>query len=157
MDKVKRVLGLDYGDRTIGVAVSDPFGWTAQGVCVLRRKNETDVKANLEELAGLVLQYEIEGFVLGYPKNMNNTEGPRCGKTRVFQKRLSKRFPHIPIVLQDERMSSMAAERTLLEANLSRQKRGQVIDQAAAVFILQGYLDGEAVKKRAAQTENEER
>ena len=157
MDKVRRVLGLDYGDRTIGVAVSDPFGWTAQGVSVLRRKSETDLKANLEELAGLVERYGIESFVLGYPKNMNNTEGPRCEKTRVFQKRLAKRFPQIPIVLQDERMSSMAAERTLLEANLSRQKRGQVIDQAAAVFILQGYLDGEAKKRLAVQTENEER
>ena len=149
-----RILGLDYGDKTIGVAVSDPFGWTAQGVCVLRRRNEAGLKANLSELAEIIEQYEVERIVLGYPKNMNNTEGPRCEKTRDFQKRLLKRFPKLPVTLWDERMSTMAAERTLLEANLSRQKRGQVIDKAAAVFILQGYLDGEAARNRAAQAEN---
>ena len=149
-----RILGLDFGDRTIGVAVSDPFGWTAQGVCVLRRKDENNLKESIEQLAEIIAQYGIERIVLGYPKNMNNTEGPRCEKTRAFQKRITKRF-HIPIVLFDERMSTMAAERTLLEANMSRQKRGQVIDKTAAVFILQGYLDGEAARNRAAQAENE--
>jgi len=151
-----RVIGLDYGDKTIGVAVSDSFGWTAQGVCVLRRRNEAGLKDNLAELAEIIAQYNVESIVLGYPKNMNNTEGPRCEKTRGFQKRLSKRFPNLPITLYDERMSTMAAERTLLEANLSRQKRGQVIDKMAAVFILQGYLDGEAVRSRSAQAANME-
>jgi len=150
-----RVMGLDYGDKTIGVAVSDPFGWTAQGVCVIRRKNEVDLKESFAQLADIIAQYSVTHIVLGYPKNMNNTEGPRCEKTRAFQKKLTKQFPNLPVVLFDERMSTMAAERTLLEANLSRKARGQVIDKTAAVFILQGYLDGEATRKRAMQKEME--
>jgi len=150
-----RVMGLDYGDRTIGVAVSDPFGWTAQGVSVIRRQNEVDLKESFAKLAEIIAQYGVERIVLGYPKNMNNTEGPRCEKTRAFQKRFSKQFPSLPVVLFDERMSTMAAERTLLEANLSRKQRGQVIDKTAAVFILQGYLDGEAARLRTAKSENE--
>ena len=156
MNKPVRVMGLDYGDRTIGVAVSDPFGWTAQGVCVIRRLNEIDLRESLVRLAEIIAQCGVERIVLGFPKNMNNTEGPRCEKTRAFQTKLSKQFPSLPVVLFDERMSTMAAERTLLEANLSRKKRGQVIDKTAAVFILQGYLDGEAARARAAQNENAE-
>jgi len=146
-----RILGLDYGDRTIGVAVSDPFGWTAQGLQVLRRKQDTDLKESMAQLAAIIAQYGVTCIVLGFPKNMNNTEGPRCEKTRAFLKKLEGLFPCIPIVLQDERMSTMAAERVLLEADMSRGKRKQTIDKTAAVFILQGYLDGEARKKREAE------
>ena len=152
-----RILGLDFGSRTIGVAVSDPFGWTAQGVCVLRRTHEDDLRENFDALETYISQYGIGLFVLGYPKNMNNTEGPRCEKTRAFQKRLGKRFPNIPVVLQDERMSTISAERSLLEANLSRKKRGQVIDMTAAIFILQHYLDAQAVRARAIAKETAQR
>ncbi|HIT72074.1 Holliday junction resolvase RuvX [Tyzzerella sp. An114] len=137
-----RILGLDYGDKTIGVAISDPFGWTAQGVEIIRRTNENEYKKSLARLAEIISQYEVEKIVLGFPKNMDNTEGPRCEKTRAFKERLEKRFQNIPVILWDERMSTIAAERSLLEADLSRAKRKNVIDKMAAVHILQGFLDG---------------
>lgn len=137
-----RILGLDYGDKTIGVAVSDPFGWTAQGVEIIRRINENEYKKSLSRIAELIAQYEVEKIVLGFPKNMDNTEGPRCEKTRAFKERLEKRFQNIPVILWDERMSTIAAERSLLEADMSRAKRKNVIDKMAAVHILQGFLDG---------------
>ncbi len=137
-----RILGLDYGDKTIGVAISDPFGWTAQGVEIIRKKNESEYKKSMERLAELAAQYEVDTIILGYPKNMDNSEGSRCEKTKVFQERLEQRFPDIPVILWDERMSTVAAERSLLEADLSRKKRKSVIDKMAAVYILQGYLDG---------------
>ena len=136
-----RILGLDYGDKTIGVAVSDPFGWTAQGVEIIRRSGETEYKKSMARLAELMETYEAETIVLGYPKNMNNTEGPRCEKTKAFQERLLRRFPKVPVILWDERMSTIAAERSLIAADLSREKRKSVIDKMAAVHILQGYLD----------------
>lgn len=136
-----RILGLDYGDKTVGVAVSDPFGWTAQGLEIIRRTNENEYKKNLARIGELIEQYSIDTIVLGYPKNMNNTEGNRCEKTKVFKERLEKRFPQTPIILWDERMSTIAANRTLIEANLGREKRKSVIDKMAAVHILQGYLD----------------
>ena len=135
-----RILGLDYGEKTIGVAVSDPFGWTAQGVEIIRRKEETNLKQSMERLAEIVKEYEVKLIVLGYPKNMNNTEGPRCEKTNEFKAKLEKKL-ELEVILQDERLSTMGAERTLLEADLSRKKRGMLIDKMAAVFILQGYLD----------------
>ena len=137
-----RILGLDYGDKTIGVAISDPFGWTAQGVEIIRRTNENEYKKSLARLAEIISQYEVEKIVLGFPKNMDNTEGPRCEKTRAFKERLEKRFQNIPVILWDERMSTIAAERSLLEADLSRAKRKNVIDKMAAVHILQSFLDG---------------
>ena len=137
-----RILGLDYGDKTIGVAVSDTFGWTAQCVEIIRRTNENEYKKSLSRIAELIAQYEVEKIVLGFPKNMDNTEGPRCEKTRAFKERLEKRFQNIPVILWDERMSTIAAERSLLEADMSRAKRKNVIDKMAAVHILQGFLDG---------------
>lgn len=136
-----RILGLDYGDKTIGVSVSDPFGWTAQGVEIIRRNNPTDIKQSLERLSELISEYEVEKIVLGFPKNMDNTEGPRCEKTRQFQEKLEKKFKDIPIVLWDERMSTVAAQRSLMEADMNRIDRKKVIDKMAAVFILQGFLD----------------
>ena len=136
-----RVLGLDYGDKTIGVAISDPFGWTAQGLEIIHRENENAYKKSLARLAQLIEEYQVDTIVLGYPKNMDNTEGIRCEKTRAFQERLQKRFPKIPVVLQDERMSTVAAARSLREGNVRGKKQKQVIDKMAAVHILQGYLD----------------
>ena len=136
-----RTLGLDYGDKTIGVAVSDGFGWTAQGVEVIKRTTDTEYKKSILKIAEWIKEYEVDTIVLGYPKNMNNTEGKRCEKTKIFQKHLERAFPNITVILWDERMSTMAAERSLLEADMSRKKRKNIIDKMAAVHILQGYLD----------------
>lgn len=136
-----RTLGLDFGQKTIGVAVSDPFGWTAQGVEIIRRDKEESVNKSILRIGEIIKQYDVLKIVLGYPKNMNNTVGERGQKTEDFKKKLEKSFPNIEIVLWDERLSTVGAERSLLEADLSRKKRKDVIDKMAAVFILQGYLD----------------
>jgi len=136
-----RIMGLDYGERTIGVAVSDELLWTAQGLKTIRRsKNE------FKELAEIIQEYAISEIVLGYPKNMNGTSGPRVELTEVFAASLKLEFS-LPVVFWDERLSTVAAQRSLLEADLSRSKRKQVIDKMAAVFILQGYLDRLQAKK----------
>ena len=136
-----RILGLDYGDKTVGVAISDPFGWTAQGVEIIRRNSENEYKQSLGRLSQIIDEYGVEKIVLGYPKNMDNTEGPRCEKTRAYKERIEKRFPNIPVILWDERLSTVAADRSLMEASVSAAKRKQVIDKMAAVHILQGYLN----------------
>jgi RNAse H-fold protein YqgF len=128
-------MGLDFGSKTIGVAVSDALLWTAQGVKTIRRS-----KKEIEELRELIQEYEISEIVIGYPRNMNGTLGPRCEMTDEFATLLRQEFG-LPVVLWDERLSTVAAQRTLLEADVSRSKRKQVIDKMAAVFILQGYLD----------------
>lgn len=135
-----RILGLDYGSRTVGVAVSDPFGWTAQGIETIRRKDENNLVATVLRLKEIIEQYKVEKIVLGLPKNMNNTEGERVELTKQFEKRLLKEFG-IEIILWDERLSTIGANRVLQEANVSRKKQKTVIDKMAAVFILQGYLD----------------
>jgi putative Holliday junction resolvase len=140
-----RILGLDFGMKTIGVAVSDPLGWTAQGLEIIRREEENNLKKSIVRLKEICSQYEVESIVLGYPKNMNNTEGERVEKTKQFKKRLEKELK-LPVELWDERLSTVGAERILLEADLSRAKRKSVIDKMAAVFILQGYLDSKPKK-----------
>ena len=135
---MKRALGLDIGDRTIGVAVSDLLGMTAQGVETIRR---TTLEADLARLQELMVQYETNLLVSGYPRNMNGTEGPRCEFVREFCEEIRKAVPEAEIVFQDERLSTVAATRSLLEADVSRKKRKKVVDKMAAVFILQGWLD----------------
>ena len=139
-----RVLGLDYGDKTVGVAISDPFGWTAQGLEIIKRNNPNEHKQSLGRLAELIEEYNVETIILGFPKNMDNSEGPRCEKTKQYKERLERRFPKIPVILWDERMSTMAAERSLLEADFDRKKLKTVIDKMAAVHILQGYLNSKS-------------
>ncbi len=136
-----RILGLDFGQKTIGVAISDPFGWTAQGVEIIRRDKEESINKSVERIGQIIKDYGVEKIVLGYPKNMNNTVGERGEKTEAFKKKLEKTFNNIEVILWDERLSTVGAERSLLEADLSRKKRKDVIDKMAAVFILQGYLD----------------
>lgn len=137
-----RLMGLDLGDKTIGVAVSDELLWTAQGVEVIRRTVwEQDVE-RLRQLAG---QYEVSEIVVGLPKNMNGTIGPRGEICMEFARSLEQ-ILKIPVHLWDERLTTVSAERTLLEADVSRKKRKQVIDKLAAVFILQGYLDNKSDK-----------
>lgn len=135
-----RILALDFGQKNIGVAISDPFGWSAQGLETIRRKQETDIKESIQKIANLVEQYQVQKIVIGFPKNMNNTCGERAEKTLLFKSKLEKSFS-IPIILWDERLSSAGAERILLEADVNRKKRKTLIDKMAAVFILQGYLD----------------
>ena len=132
-----RTLGLDYGTKTIGVAASDGLGLTAQTVTTIRR---TNLKADLAALKELVREYEADRFVVGLPLNMDGTEGPRAEATRRFVDALTQVLG-LPVELWDERLSTVAAQRTLLEADLSRAKRREVIDQMAAQFILQGWLD----------------
>lgn len=130
-----RIMGLDLGEKTIGVAVSDPLLMTAQGLLVIRRS-----KNDLNELQRLIKDYEVCEIVLGYPKNMNGTLGPRAHVTAEYAEMLKDTFK-LPVKLWDERLSTVGAERVLLEADVSRAKRKKVIDKMAAVFILQGYLD----------------
>ncbi|MCG7410310.1 Holliday junction resolvase RuvX [Paenibacillus sp. ACRRX] len=132
-----RILGLDYGDRKIGVAVSDAFGWTAQGLEVIVRRNDED---DMRRLETLVKEHEVEEIVLGLPKNMNGSIGPRGEISMSFAETLKQSFG-LPVHLWDERLSTVSAERTLIEADVSRKKRRQVVDKMAATIILQTYLD----------------
>ena len=133
-----RALALDIGDKTIGVAASDLLGLTAQGVETIRR---TSTKDDLKRLSELVTQYEATAFVIGLPKNMDGTEGTRCEVVRKFADRLNAAFPDVKQIFWDERLSTVAASRSLIEADVSRKKRKKVIDKMAAVYILQGWLD----------------
>lgn len=130
-------MGLDVGTKTVGVAVSDALGLTAQGVTTVRR---TNMKEDLAALAEIIRDKEVTRIVIGLPLNMDASEGPRAEFSRAFGQSLSK-ATGLPIEYQDERLTTVAAERVLLEADLSRQKRRQVIDQVAAQLILQGWLD----------------
>jgi putative Holliday junction resolvase len=132
-----RIGGLDVGDRRIGVAISDEYGWTAQGVDVVRR---THLDKDLEALRAALAPFAPTTIVIGLPKNMNGSLGPQAEKVLAFARQVEEALA-VPIVMWDERLSTVGAERVLLEADLSRAKRRKVIDKAAAVFILQGYLD----------------
>src|SRR5690606_40247334 len=125
-----RILGLDYGDKTIGVAVSDEFGWTAQGLETIRRRKPED---DLNRLEQIIQQYSVTEIVLGLPKNMNGTIGPRGEICKDFAVTLQQRF-ELAVHLWDERLTTVSAGRTLIEADVSRKKRKQVIDKMAAVL-----------------------
>lgn len=135
-----RILGLDYGSKTVGVAVSDPLGLTAQGVETIWRKQENKQRRTLARIEELISEYQVDRIVLGYPKNMNNTIGERAEKVQEFRETLIKRTG-LPVLLWDERLTTVEAERTLMESGVRRENRKQVLDKLAAVFILQGYLD----------------
>jgi len=137
-----RIGGLDVGDRTIGVALSDELGLTAQGLEVIRRRSLEQDLARLDEIAR---QYGVVRWVVGMPRNMNGTYGPRAELTRAFMERLAQ-HSGLPVEPWDERLSTMAAERVLLEADVSRARRRKVIDKMAAAVILQGYLDARAAR-----------
>lgn len=134
-----RIMGLDVGSKTIGVAISDALGLTAQGIETIKIDEEAG-EFGIERIKQLVQQYDITEFVVGYPKNMNNTVGPRGEASEKYKQLLEETF-HLPVILWDERLTTMAAERMLIEADVSRKKRKKVIDKMAAVMILQGYLD----------------
>lgn len=135
-----RIMGLDVGSRTVGIAVSDPMGWTAQGVEIIRI-NEDEENFGFDRLKELVAEYEVAKFVVGLPKNMNNSIGPRAEASMRYGDQIKELFG-LPVEYQDERLTTVQAERMLVEqANTSRAKRKKVIDKLAAVMILQNYLD----------------
>ncbi|GAA0334455.1 Holliday junction resolvase RuvX [Bacillus carboniphilus] len=136
-----RILGLDVGSKTVGVAVSDELGWTAQGVETIPI-NEAAGEFGFDRLDKLLKEYTVEKVVIGLPKNMNGTIGPRGEASKLYAKKIEKKFG-IPVILWDERLTTMAAERVLLEADVSRKKRKKVIDKMAAHFILQSFLDSQ--------------
>ncbi len=136
--EMKRYMSLDIGDRTIGIAVSDLLGLTAQGVETIRRKSLAD---DLKRLGELMEMYETKSLVSGLPKNMDGTEGDRCAIVKEFMAEVKKAYPDVEVFFWDERLSTVAATRSLIEADVSRRKRKKVIDKMAAVFILQGFLD----------------
>ena len=141
----KRALGLDYGSKTVGVAVSDPLGITAQGVEIIRRTSENKLRQTLARIEALIEEYDVGVLVLGYPKNMNNTIGDRAEKSLAFKEMLIKRTG-LPVVMWDERLTTVEAHRTMIESGVRREDRKKYVDKLAAVYILQGYLDRESMK-----------
>lgn len=135
-----RVLGLDYGSKTVGVAVSDPLGLTAQGVEIIRRKSENKMRQTLARIEELIAQYQVEKIVLGLPKNMNNTLGDRAEKSLELKETLERRTG-LAVVMWDERLTTVSANRVLMETGVRRENRKEHVDEIAAIFILQGYLD----------------
>ena len=133
-------MGLDYGSVTVGVAISDELLLTAQGIEVIRRKEENKLRHTLQRIEELIKEYQIELIVLGYPKNMNNTIGERALKSEEFAKTLERRTG-LEVVLWDERLTTVSAHNAMIEGNVRREDRSKVVDKVAAVFILQGYLD----------------
>ena len=135
-----RILGLDFGSKSVGVAVSDGLLLTAQGVETIERKDESKLRKTCARIEELIAEYEVTEIVLGLPKNMNNTEGERVEKTKAFGEMLERRTG-LPVHYWDERLTTVAAEQILMESGVRRENRKAVIDKVAAGLILQGYLD----------------
>ena len=135
-----RIMGLDYGSKTVGVAVSDPLGLTAQGIEIVRRKSEHKLRQTLARIEEIAKEYSVEKIVLGFPKHMNNDIGERAEKSLEFKEMLERRTG-LPVVMWDERLTTVEADRTMMETGIRRENRKEYVDMIAAVFILQGYLD----------------
>ena len=135
-----RIIGLDFGSKTVGVAVSDELLISAQGIEIVRRKSENKLRQTLARIEELIKEYNVEKIVLGFPKNMNNSEGERCEKTLEFKEMLERRTG-LTVELWDERLTTVAADNLMMEAGIRRENRKEYVDQIAASFILQGYLD----------------
>ena len=135
-----RIMGLDFGSKTVGVAISDSLLITAQGIEIIRRKEENKLRRTLARIEELIVEYEVSEIVLGMPKNMNNTIGERAQLTLEFQEKLERRTG-LPVRMWDERLTTVAADRAMMEAGIRREDRKEYVDKIAAVFILQGYLD----------------
>ena len=140
-----RIMGLDYGSKTVGVAISDPLGITAQGIEIIRREKDTKLRQTLARIEALIKEYQVESIVLGFPKNMNNTIGDRAEKSLAFKEMLEKRTG-LDVVMWDERLTTVEANRTLMEGKDRREDRSKYVDMLAAVYILQGYLDSRSFK-----------
>lgn len=148
-----RIMGLDFGSKTVGVAVSDPLLITAQGIEIIRRKEENKLRQTLARIEALILEYEIGEIVLGLPLHMNASEGERVEKTREFADKLARRTG-LPVIFRDERLTTVAADRAMIEAGIRRENRKEHVDRIAAVFILQGYLDELAMQAERKEQEN---
>lgn len=135
-----RIMGLDFGSKTVGVAVSDPLLVTAQGIETIWRKSPAKLRQTLARIDELIAEYEVDRIVLGYPKNMNNSEGERCEKTQQFCQMLEQRTG-LTVILWDERLTTTAADQIMMESGIRRENRKEYVDKIAAVLILQGYLD----------------
>ena len=140
-----RIMGLDYGSKTVGVAVSDALHLTAHGIEIIRRTSENKLRQTLARIEVLIEEYEVGTIVLGFPKNMNNTIGDRAEKSLAFKEMLERRTG-LPVIMWDERLTTVEANRTLIEGNVRRENRKEYVDMLAAVYILQGYLDCEDMK-----------
>ena len=140
-----RAIVLYFVSKTVGVAISDPLGVTAQGIEIIRRTSENKLRKTLARIEDLIKEYGVDTIVLGLPKNMNNTLGDRAEKSLEFKGMLERRTG-LPVVMWDERLTTVEANRTLIEGNIRRENRKQYVDQLAAVLILQGYLDSEGIK-----------
>jgi putative Holliday junction resolvase len=138
-----RIIGLDYGTKTVGVAISDPLGITAQGLETITRKESNKLRKTLARIEEVIDEYGVEEIVLGFPKNMDNSIGERALDCQNFAEMLERRTG-LPVVLWDERLTTVSADRVLMESGVRRENRKAVIDKIAAVFILQGYLDRKA-------------
>ena len=143
-----RILGLDYGSKTVGVAVSDPLGITAQGVEIIRRQSENKLRRTLARIEELIARYQVEKIVLGLPKNMNDTLGDRAEKSLELKDTLERRTG-LDVVMWDERLTTVSAEKVLMESGVRREHRKEYVDEIAAVFILQGYVDYLANQKKS--------
>lgn len=141
-----RIMGLDYGTKTVGVAISDALGLTAQGIETIERKEENKLRRTCARIEELIREYEVEKIVLGFPKHMNNDVGERAEKSLEFKAMLERRTG-LEVIMWDERLTTVAAERTLIESKVRREERKKYIDKIAAVFILQGYLDSLQISK----------
>lgn len=131
---------MDFGAKTVGVAISDPLLITAQGIEIIRRKEENKLRRTLARIEELIEEYQVEEIVLGLPKNMNDTLGPRAEVTLEFKDKLERRTG-LPVHMWDERLTTVAADKAMMEAGIRRENRREYVDQIAAVFILQGFLD----------------
>lgn len=142
-----RWMGLDFGTKTVGVAISDELGITAQPIETITRKANTKLRRTLARIEQLVDEYSVTEIVLGYPKNMDNSEGTRVEQTKQFGQMVEKRV-NLPVIFWDERLTTVESERILIEANIRRENRKAYIDQMAAVLILQSYMDARAMKEK---------
>ena len=141
-----RIMGLDYGSKTVGVAISDALCLTAQGIETIQRKEENKLRKTLARIEELAKEYEVDRIVLGFPKNMNNTIGERAEKSLELKKTLERRTG-LPVILWDERLTTVEAERVLIDSGVRREERKKYVDKIAAVVILQGYLDSLGMKQ----------
>ena len=148
-----RIMGLDYGSKTVGVAVSDPLGLTAQGIETIQRKEENKLRRTCARIEELIREYGVEKIVLGFPKHMNKDIGERAQKSLEFRDMLTRRTG-LEVIMWDERLTTAEAERTLIESSVRRENRKKYIDKIAAVFILQGYLDSVYLKRDIECTED---
>lgn len=141
-----RIMGLDFGSKTVGVAISDELLITAQGIEIIRRKEENKLRQTLARIEALIVEYNVTEIVLGYPKNMNDTLGERVRLTEEFKEKLERRTG-LSVALWDERLTTVAADKAMMEAGIRREHRKDYVDQIAATLILQGYLDWKGRQK----------